>query len=270
MNATADSTAIDIISSSAAVENVKDTTRKFIRIADLKFRTESVIKSTYDIEETVNRQGGFVSFTKLISEIDSYTSVAVSVDSSLEKTYYTVTNSMTIRVPNTRLDSTLKEISKNILYLDYRAIKADDVALQIHSNNLTQIRSTNSNNRLKNAIDHLPKKLNETTMAVDVLLRKEEQKDNASISNLSLNVQINLSTINLSIYQRQIIKSEVVLSEKIIDAYEPSFGSKIMEALRDGWKLLESFLVFITRIWAIFFVSIFAYFAYQAYRRKFK
>jgi len=201
-----DSTSNAFISSSAAVVDKKDTTHKFIRTADLKFKVKSVINSTYNIEAITNRQGGFVTYTNLTSTINTILTTAVSADSSLETTYYTVSNSITLRVPNTRLDTTLKEISKNIDYLDYRIIKADDVALQILSNNLTQKRSAKNEQRITNAIDNRGRKLNETTSAEEVLVRKQEQADNAKISNLALEDQIKFSTVNLYIYQRQTIK----------------------------------------------------------------
>jgi len=265
-----DSTSNAFISSSAAVENVKDTTRRFIRSADLKFKVKSVIKSTYDIEEITNRQGGFVTFTNLTSNIDNATTTAVSADSSLETTYYTVTNSITLRVPNTKLDTTIKEISNNIDYLDFRIIKAEDVALQILSNNLTQKRSAKNEERLTNAIDNRGKKLNETTVAEEILLSKQEQADNAKISNLSLTDQIKFSTINLSIYQRQTIKRELISNDKNIDAYEPGFGTKILDALVYGWDILETFIVFLTKLWGLFLFAIFVYFIYKKYGHKLK
>ena len=136
----------------------------------MKFKVKSVIKSTYDIENITNKLGGFVTYTNLSSIINNVTTIAVSADSSLETTYYTVTNSIILRVPNTKLDTTLKEISKNIDYLDFRIIKAEDVALQILSNNLTQKRSAKNEERLTNAIDNKGKKLNETTTAEEILL----------------------------------------------------------------------------------------------------
>jgi len=265
-----DSTSNAFISSSAAVENVKDTTRRFIRSADLKFKVKSVIKSTYDIEEITNRQGGFVTFTNLTSNIDNATTTAVSADSSLETTYYTVTNSITLRVPNTKLDTTIKEISNNIDYLDFRIIKAEDVALQILSNNLTQKRSAKNEERLTNAIDNRGKKLNETTVAEEILLSKQEQADNAKISNLSLTDQIKFSTINLSIYQRQTIKRELISNDKNIDAYEPGFGTKLFDALKYGWDILETFIVFLTQLWGLFLFAIVVYFIYKKYGHKLK
>lgn len=268
--AMADSTSNAFISSSAAVENGKDTTRRFIRTADLKFKVKSVIKSTYDIENITNRQGGFVTYTNLTSNIDNVTTTAVSADSSLETTYYTVTNSITLRVPNTKLDTTLKEISNNIDYLDFRIIKAEDVALQILSNNLTQKRSAKNEERLTNAIDNRGKKLNETTIAEEVLLSKQEQADNAKISSLSLTDQIKFSTINLSIYQRQTINRELISNDKNIDAYEPGFGTKLFDALKYGWDILETFIVFLTKLWGLFLFTIVVYFIYKKYGHKLK
>ncbi|MDZ4667427.1 MAG: DUF4349 domain-containing protein [bacterium] len=265
-----DSTSNAFISSSAAVENKKDTTRKFIRTADLKFKVKSVIKSTYDIENITNRQGGFVTYTNLTSNIDNVTTTAVSADSALETNYYTVTNSITLRVPNTKLDTTLKEISNNIDFLNFRIIKAQDVALEILSNTLTQKRSAKNEERLTKAIDNRGKKLNETTVAEEVLLSKQEQANNAKISNLSLADQINFSTINLSIYQRQTIKRELIPNDKNIDAYEPSFGSKLIEALKFGWDILETFLVFLAKLWGLFLFGLIAYFIYKKYGHKLK
>lgn len=193
-----DSTSV-MVSSSAAVENKKDSTHKFIRTAELKFKVKSVIKSTYDIEDITARIGGFVTYTNLTSDAYSTETKEISLDSSVIVTRFIVTNSIIIRVPNTKLDTTLKQISRNIVYLDSRVIKADDVALQLLSNNLTIRRSDKNEVRLKNAIDNRGKKLTETTSAEELLLNKQEQADNARIANLSLKDQINFSTINLTI-----------------------------------------------------------------------
>ena len=67
-----DSTSVALVSSSAAVVNKKDSTHKFIRTADLKFKVKSVIKSTYNIEDLTARQGGFVTYTNLSSNIDEH------------------------------------------------------------------------------------------------------------------------------------------------------------------------------------------------------
>jgi hypothetical protein len=265
-----DISANSFISSSAAVENNKDTTRKFIRTADLKFKVKNVINSTYDIESIANQEGGFVTYTNLTSKIVNVTTTAVSADSSLETTYYQVTNTITIRVPNTKLDTTLKLISKNIDFLDYRIIKAEDVALQILSNTLSQKRSARNEERLTTAIDNKGKKLNETTLAEELLIGKKEQSDYSKISNLSLTDQILFSTINVNIYQRQSLKRELISNNKNIDAYEPGFGSKIIESLEFGWDILKGLVLLLSRLWALFVLGLIVYFIYKKFGHKIK
>ena len=257
------------ISSSAAVENKQDTIHKFIRTADLKFKVKDVIQSTYDIEDITSRQGGFVTHTHLASNIDYVTSTGISADSMLISTYYTVVNSMVLRVPNVKLDATLKEIAQNIDFLDYRTIQAEDVSLNILANELTQKRIAKNENRLINAIDNRGRRLSETTSAEELLLNKQEQADNAKIANLSLADQISFSTITLSIYQRQSIKREVVSSDKDIAAYKPGLGARLLESLQQGWNIVTDIIIFIVKLWWLILLAILAYWIYRKYRERF-
>ncbi len=262
----ADTTAF--ISSSAAVETGKDSTRKFIRTADLKFKVKNVVNATYAIENITNKIGGFVTYTNLSSEIDNTATTAVSADSSLETTYFTVVNNMTLRVPNTQLDTTLKLIATLIDYLDYRIIKADDVAFHLLANDLTQERTKKNEKRLTDAIDSKGKKLNETANAEELLLQKQEESDNAKISNLSIKDQINFSTITLLIYQRQDIKRELISNYKNIEEYTPSFGKRILGAFRSGWEILQNVIIFLAQIWGLILLFIVGLFLYKRYGNK--
>ena len=256
-----------VASSSAAVENKKDTTHKFIRTADLKFKVKSVIQSTYNIEDVTTKNGGFVTYTNLTSAIDNVTTTIVSKDSTLETTYYTVNNTITLRVPNVMLDTTLKEIAKNIDFLDYRLIKAEDVALQIFTNDLTKRRLAKNQDRISKAIDNKAKKLNETYNAEESLLNKQEQADNVLISNMALKEQIQYSTVNLIIYQRQSISRELIANDNNIDEYEPGFGTKMLDSLKVGWKILEAIFVFFAKLWGVLFLIAIAYIFYRKFRK---
>jgi len=258
------------VPSSAAVEKNKDTTRKFIRMAEMKFRVDNVARKTFQIEDLTSQMNGFVTYTDLISHIDYQTITPVSADSSVETIHYTVSNIMTIRVPNTKLDSTLKSIALLIDYLDYRVIKASDVGLQIFANQLAQKRVAKHEERLKTAIATQGKKLNETTGAEENIFDKQEQADNAKINNLSLQDQISFSTINLILYQRQDVKRTIFLNEKNTAAYEPGFGTKLVESLTFGLNILESFFIFISKFWGLALFAIVLYALYRKYNNDFK
>ena len=258
------------VSSSSAVVSTKDSTRKFVRTADLKFKVKSVVKSTYDIEDIVNRQGGFVTLTNLSSIVDNVSSTQVSEDSTLETSFYNVTNTITIRVPNTKLDTTLKEIARNIDFLDYRVIKADNVALQLLSNELIQKRAAKNETRLAKAIDTKGIKLNETSTAEELLLNKQEAADNAKIANLSLLDQVNYSTININIYQRQSLKRELICNNKSTKEYEPNFGIKVVQSLTYGLDILESIIVFVAKLWGLILLGLIAFIVYRKYDKNSK
>lgn len=264
-----DTAAIDsqeMISSSAAKEDPKSE-RKFIRTADIKFKVKDVTKSTYFIEDATAKFGGFVTFTDLKSEIIEKNETKVSQDSTLITTKYAVTNDITIRVPNTRLDTILKTIAKQIDFLDYRIIKADDVSLKLLSNQLTQKRGENSEKRLEKAIDSKGKKLDNVIEAEEKLDTKRENQDIAKLENLSLKDQVNFSTISLSIYQNQSVRQEMTPNEKSINAYRPNIGLQIWDSIKTGWFMLEAIIAFVFQLWGIALIGFLIWFGYKKFQK---
>lgn len=262
--ASADSTAV---SSSAAVEN-KDSKQKFIRTADLKFKVKNVVKSTYAIENAVQKFGGFVTYTNLQSNIQDQISTKISQDSTLETTKFTVENNITIRVPNTQLDTVIKTIARQIDFLDFRVIKADDVSLKLLSNQLSQKRNSESASRIEKAIDNKGKKVNDIVDAENTLTNQKEASDNALVNNLSLKDQINFSTITLQVYQNQTIKQDVTASEKDSSSYRPNLGIQILDALKNGLYIIEAVFIFFLNLWPFILISIGGYFVYRKYFKK--
>ncbi len=264
-NVATDSTSV--VSSSAAVEN-KNSNRKFVRTADVKFKVKNVAKSTYAIEDATTKFGGFVTYTNLQSNIHSEDRTKVSQDSTLVTTKYKVDNNITIRVPNTKMDTVIKTIAKQIHFLDYRIIKADDVSLQMLSNELAQKRSISSEKRLENAIDSKGKKLNQVVKAEETLDAKKEQNDASKLQNLSLQDQVNFSTLTLNIYQDESIKQEMVANEKSINAYRPNIGLQIWDSIKTGWFMLENIVSFIVVLWPFALIGFLGLIGYKKFLKK--
>jgi hypothetical protein len=262
--AVADST---IVSSSAAVEK-KDSKQKFIRTADLKFKVRNVAKSTYAIENAVQKFGGFVTYTNLQSTIQEQIKTKISQDSTLETTKYTVENNITIRVPNTQLDTVIKTIAKQIDFLDFRVIKADDVSLKLLANQLTQKRSATTEKRVAKAIDNKGKKINDIISAEKTLADQKEANDSSVIDNLSMQDQINFSTITLQLYQNETIKQEITAGEKDSHEYKPHLGIQIIDSLKNGWYILEEIFVFLLNLWPLILITIGGIILYRKYKRN--
>ena len=235
----------------------------FLKTVDIKFKVKDVVSTTTIIENICNAQGGFVTYSNLLSSINNKVSVAVSIDSSMEINNYSVSNSIIIRVPNNKLDTVLKAIALDVDYLVHRIIKADDVGLQIFTNKLTQDRIKKNETRLIKAMDKNNSKLASITDAQDLLLSKQEQSDNSKIENLSLNDQVNFSTVNLAIYQNDVTKRIMFASEKAFKIYEPGFGSKMAESLLLGWTIVMEILIFFSKFWAVLFFAVLIYLLYK-------
>ena len=257
----------DTVSSSAAVEK-EGSTRKFIRTADIKFKVKNVTQSTYKIENITNKFGGFVTYTNLQSTIIDEFETKISLDSTLQTIRYNVENDITIRVPNKRLDTVIKSIAKQIDFLDYRIIKADDVSLKMLSNQLSQTRSASNEKRIEKAIDTKGKKINDIMEAENTLANKKEQEDNAKLENLSIEDQVNFSTLTIKIYQNESVKQEITASTKDSNYYKPNLVIRILDSLKSGWYVLLNLVVFLFEIWWLLLLVIGGYFLYKKYNKK--
>ncbi|CAG5085504.1 DUF4349 domain-containing protein [Parvicella tangerina] len=234
---------------SVAASGINDSTLRFIRTAQLKYKTKSVRKTTYLLENAIVHLGGIVTYTNLYSDIENVKKVAISKDSSLKVTTYQVKNNMTIRIPNTQLDSLLKVISTTVTFLDKRIVSADEISLTELKNQLEQNRMANYQEQLKNAIQNKEGKINNVVDAYESMLHKQKLKDDAFIRNLELDYDVEYSVVELSIYQDTSTDKELVENELNIEEFEPSFSSKLGESLKNGWNMILAFIVAIANLW---------------------
>lgn len=251
-NAVADSVASPLVPSVAAKVTQIDSLRKFIRTADIKFKVKNVERSTYRIEDIINDSKGFVINTRLNSRINYTNEFRIKEDSVLKRTYFTVENYITFRVPNTLLDTTLKQIAMQIDYLDHRMIKAEDVSFKALKNKLSEKRFNKHEQRLTKAIN--TNKAKDIVAAEDNLFNKQEQADENAIANLELNDQIEYSTVELLIYQDEQMRQEKLFSEFKQPSYKPSFGKEFTESVKFGWELIEFIFLVIVKIWPVILI----------------
>lgn len=251
---------------SSTATTYTDSTRRFIRSGDLRFRTPDVVKTTFALEALIARHGGYVASTHLATEVNSTYTTPISADSLLETTKYTVVNRITARVPSDQLDSTLRALITFVDFLDHRTLSATDVRLSLLRDRLTQRRLARHTGRLTDAIDEKGEKLKETVSAEERLIDRQQQADEATLNTLEVEDRIAFSTLTLDVYQREAIRRQLLANEKNIKAYEPGFFSKAGEALRDGWELLQEISLALLRSWSLVLLVIAAALLYRRMR----
>lgn len=266
LEAVVDSSSVaDDMTSSAAVED-KNSKRKFIRTADARFKVKDVAQSTYKIERLTQNVGGFVTLSELRSSVTENDKTQVSQDSLLKTTRYEVNNNISLRVPNVKLDTLLRSLAKEVQFLDYRVIKADDVNLQVLANELSQKRNATTSKRLETAIDKKGNKLKEINQAEENLASKKENSDTSYINNLSLKDQVNFSTVTLELYQNEQLKYEMVANEKNSNAYRPNLGLQIWESIKTGWFVFEGIVAFLVQLWPIVLFGFLAWLGFKKWK----
>ena len=241
--------------SSAARPTKLDSTHRFIRTADMRFRVKNVAIVSYKIEDLAVKFGGYVADTKLTSNLQSNYEKPVSADSSLQTMRFVVTNAIILRVPVENLDTTLKSLVKYIDYLDYRNINTNDITLDLLRNKLESARIAKFNQRLALSIDTKAGKLPDVQGAEESMLNQQANSDNALIENLRISDQVKYSTITLNIYQPETIRQELIAREKNIDVYEPGMGSKLAESLSSGWHGLQIIILGIVTLWPLWLIG---------------
>lgn len=251
--------------SSLAASMKNDGSLRFIRKADIRFKTKKVRNTTHYLENAVVNLGGIVTNTKLYSDIESIKKVAINKDSSLRITRYHVNNDMTIKIPNIKLDSLLKIISHKVTFLDERLVTANEISLQEFKNNLEQQRLALYHENLSKAIKNQKDKMNKVVDAHDSMLQKQRQKDAALIKNMELDFEVEYSTVQLSFYQEATLDKELIENELNIKDFEPSFLSQLWESIINGFNGLLFLIVQLANAW---FVIVLLIIAIVIYKRK--
>lgn len=252
--AIADSSTI-IFHSAAAAPTRWDTIKKLARRAELRFRTPDVLTATLAIEDIVRQNGGFVLEDNLNQILQEQHLSAVSRDSSVETSVYRVENHLVFRVPFAQLDTTLRAIGRLADLLDYRRVQAEDKTLAWLEEQLAKLRNRQYQTRIESAAQQPGGKLDAVTGAIDKSLAGRAAADAARLEQLRLDDAVQLSTVQVDLYQRPVVRHERVANLKDIDAWRPGFGSRLGEAFRDSWQFFQEVLLFLIRIWPLLLVA---------------
>ena len=239
-----------VISSTAAATGT-DTSHRFIRTADIAFRVKDVVQATLGIEDIVKAHGGWVETTRLRSEPRGTQTIPVSEDSLVEIARYELMNSVRFRVPDEELDVAIREIGSWVDLFDHRNIVADDIKLRMTANALAERRAKAHSQRLGRAIDDQGRKLRETVSAEEAVLASDEKRDQSLLSNMDLADRVAYSSVSLEIHQPTLTRREMKASDHALSAYQPSLGSRIGDALIDGWRLVEILITGLVGIWPV-------------------
>lgn len=232
-----------------------DSLKKLVRTAEVRFRTPDVLKATLAIEDIVRQNGGFLLDDNLTQTRNQQHLTTVSKDSSLETSVFNIENHLLFRVPYTRLDTTLRAIGPWAELLDYRRIRAEDKTFNWLEEQLAELRNRQYETRIESATAQPGNKQGAVTAAIDKSFAGRAAADEARLEQLRLDDAVQLSTVQVDLYQRPVVRREMVANLKQVASWRPGFGSQLADAFADGWQVLQGLFLLVIRIWSILLIA---------------
>ncbi|MBK0402553.1 DUF4349 domain-containing protein [Adhaeribacter sp. BT258] len=212
--------------------------QKIIRNANLRFQVADYPKSLNAIQNMLKSYGAF-----LVSSNE------VRVNNSLE-------NDLMIRVPSKNLDALVNKLTEKSIYLDYKNLSSEDVT--------TEFVDISARLKTKQAVEQryleLLKQAKNVKEIIEVenqlrQIREEIESTQARIN--YINRQVSYSTIHLQIYENSARQTG-----------EQNFMVRILNALRNGWDLLLSFVVGMLYIWPFLIIIFLVIFGLKKFMKK--
>lgn len=219
----------DIWSSAAARGNPADTFHKFIRTASIKMRVKDVAASTLRLEDLAVEAGGFVVHSDLRSDELEIKKVREHPDSVTHITSFRIVAQITFRVPVESLDSVLRVIGRESVFMNSRIVHAEEVQFQYMAAQ-TRVEATAKSDQMTYSM--------------------------AALERMRIEDQMKFSTIQVEIYQHEEELVETFAAPVTVDSYESHFDYALEEAFDDGWRILRFFLLLAVRFWGLLLVAL--------------
>jgi hypothetical protein len=205
-------------SDSSSPENIPD---KIIRTAEIKMQVESIKEARDKIQQNVKSLKGYFSHEE---ENNNYNQFEVT---------------LTIRIPNSDFDKIMNSSLNQGKFIESKNISSEDVTSEYIDIN-TRLKTKKM---VHERYLELLKKATKVSDIIDVedkirVLQEEIESTEARLK--YMNDRVDYSTITLTIY-------ELKPTEHIPDV---SYRSRILIAMKDGYRGVENFFLWLFRQWA--------------------
>jgi hypothetical protein len=207
----------------------------FVRSAQLEFRCKSVVQATAAIEGIVAENGGFVALSSLTSKRDQWHDLPYGDDSVLQVQRISVENAMQLRVPNERLDTVLARIQPLIVFLDSRTVRVDDVKRELQRSQDEFRRLDSSAKRLQALAREKSGYVQELSRVDGQVLQRQQQAAAAAAHAEGLQDQVELSSIQVALYQHQETRVDT-LARPLEQIWREPLWRRTARSLDQAWE----------------------------------
>lgn len=231
----------------AASQKIPD--RKFVKTADIDMEVKDVYDATIFIEKQLKDLGGFVTTSRLNSNVVSEDTYETSDSEAMLVKKYQSENKMQVRVPTERLGDFLTFINDKKLFLNLRVILAEDVTnnakiAELEAKKIQKTRDVIS--QMKTNGDKVDRTENNL------------ENDNArQIETMKLADNLKYSTVDIYIREPKVRVAEIAVTntKNIDNKYKFNFFYDIKNAFVEGFYLIQKLIVLLVTVWPLLLIA---------------
>ena len=244
--------------SSVATLQVKD--KQFIKSAEVNMEVKDVYESTISIEKQLKDLGGFVTSSRLNSNILSEETFNTSDENATLVRKFQTESTMQVRVPMEKLGVLLTFINDKNLFLNTRHITAEDVTANIKLAELEAKRNAKTGTN----ITQLKTNTDKVTMNDDNQSEGNYQK----VASYEMTDNLKFSSVNIYLKEPKLRTAEIAITNtnNIDNKYKLNFIYDVKNAFVEGFYLIQKLLIGLVTIWPLLLITAVIY--YFVRRRK--
>jgi hypothetical protein len=232
--------------SSAATMQVKD--KQFIKTADVSMEVKDVYDATVAIEKSLQELGGFVTSSRLHSQIISEETFNTSDENAMLVRKFQTENSMQVRVPTEKLGALLQFINDRKTFLNSRVILAEDVTSNIKLAELESQRTAKTQENIS--------KIKNTLEKVKVSDQNMSEGNYQKVAGLEMSDQLKYSTVDILLKEPAVRTAEIAVTNTVNmdNKYKFNFLYDLKNASVEGFYLIQKIIVGLVSIWPIMLI----------------
>ncbi|RYY39269.1 MAG: DUF4349 domain-containing protein [Chitinophagaceae bacterium] len=212
---------------------------KLVKTAALQLQVADVHTGTRALSDLAKSMGGGLRHQHVAANESATRELKKGDDSLLVLHALAPTASVTLRVPSSKLDEFLFEASRVASFIQSSDLDIDDRTLDYVS---AQWRAAARQQFLEN-----PGTSRKVTGSTTALAIRDEQIGQR-IEQRGIDDAVRFSTVRIELAQPPLLRREVVVNNNL-EAYTPSFASRLGDSLLRGWELFASVLLFGANLW---------------------
>jgi len=217
--------------------------RKMIWSGKVEIKVKSVDQMTTKINEICKTYNAFV------SKMD------------LNNTSYEISNDLTLRVESQHFNALMDDLKSQGEFVKNVSITSNDVTEQYIDVTSRLKTKKEVRERYIEILKNKTGKISEVLEAEDAIRKITEEIEAKEGQLRYLEDNINYSTIHLRIYEKVTFREEP-------DTYEKSFGSKVLQALKNGWSIVTTLVLVLVNIWPFVLISAVLVWRWKWIRKK--